>query len=137
MRERTQFLILAHSQLVEDQGAHIQAAENLAEPVGSFFRRRNEITTHEGFFMIAPTLKEEERPALTDTTGSKNRGDPTIAECEAKCKVHDRRSTNVVFPAASVRDHFHSRQEAWRHDRSQPGTTRAIASTAAPNRIFC
>lgn len=68
MREKTQ-LDSRPLAVVEDQGAHRQAAENLAEPVGSFSRPRNEITTYEGFFMIATALKEEERPALTDTTG--------------------------------------------------------------------
>jgi hypothetical protein len=71
-----------------DQGAHIQAEENFAEPVGSFFRPRNEIRTYKGFFMIAPALKEEERPALTDTTGLWDRGNPIIAECGVKCKEH-------------------------------------------------
>jgi hypothetical protein len=75
-----------------DQGAHIQAAENFAEPVGLFLRRRNEVTTCEGLFMIAPALKEEERPALTDTTGLWDRGNPTMAGWGAKRKATRGRS---------------------------------------------
>ena len=40
--------------VVEDQGAHIQAAETLAEPVGSFFRRRKKSQHTRGLFMVAP-----------------------------------------------------------------------------------
>ena len=49
--------------------------------------------------MIAPALKEEERPALTNTTGLWDRGNPTIAECELKSKGTITLSTNVVTPA--------------------------------------
>jgi hypothetical protein len=69
----------------------MQAAENLSEPIGSLLRRRNEVTMYEGRFMFAPALKEEKRPALTDTTALWDRGNPTIAECGVKHKAQKRR----------------------------------------------
>jgi hypothetical protein len=86
VREKTRAFVSRHLESPA-QGAHIQAAENFAEPVGSFLRRRNEVTTYEEFFMIDPALKEEERPALTDTTGLWDRGNPTMAGCWAKRKA--------------------------------------------------
>jgi hypothetical protein len=47
----------------------MQATENFAELVGSFLRLLNEVTTYDGILMIAPALKQEERPARTDATG--------------------------------------------------------------------
>jgi hypothetical protein len=107
--------------VVEDQGAPIQAAENFAEPVGSFFRRRNEVTAYEGFFMIAPALKEEERPALTDTTGLWDRGNPTIAEYGVKCKATRSLVQQIASPCPTHGGRQFKRSRAFREQHSRSG----------------
>jgi len=47
----------------------------------------HDVTTDTGCFKIAPALKEEERPARTDTTGLWNRGAPTMTGLRLKCKA--------------------------------------------------